>query len=942
MVNSSELINEFLIESFENLSNISDDITRYEQVPSDSDLLNSIYRKVHTVKGSASFLGFKKLQSITHAAENVLDKLRSYELKISPVIIDVLLLSFDNCLEVLREIESAGEEGGGVYEEVISKLRLIEEGKSSSIEKSGERNVKIQNVNERILGEGYKIVLDDQSSLKKAKNAKGTALASKQELNIKIDPKNVEMVKGVGASGASGASVKNEEIVKTNLKDSKHGVKSMEEREAKEPSDESDKGSSKNIADSVVRVNVHLLDKIMNVVGELVLSRNQILQYASKENSPELSRLAQQINVITSDLQNDIMTTRMQPVGTVLGKFERIVRDLSRTQKKKIKLTVIGKDTELDKSLLEAIRDPMTHMIRNSVDHGIEEPDIRLSNGKPEEGNITIRAYHEGGHVIIEITDDGKGINPVVISEKAVQKGLITQEQADRMSEAQILNIIFAPGFSTAEKVTNISGRGVGMDVVKSNVDRIGGTVDLSSVVGEGSRFKMKIPLTLAIVPALIVESHKEVFAIPQINLTELVQLDNDGTSTDRGIEVLHGAEFFRLREELIPIVRLNKLLGLSSSSEIAQEALKPTNVVVVNVDGKSYGLVVDTILDTEEIVVKPLSQKIKSLSKFAGATIMGDGRVALILDIAGIYTEVRHDVTSDNEQQMMADSRNFEGDVDTHEMVMVKLGDERIYGIPLCLVKRLEEFPRDKVEWSADQALVQYAGESLPLINVEKMSGLNGKSTLDIFDKSDLKFVPCVVVSIKNHGFGFVVSEIKDIATTTNTISSETVDRDGLLGTLVVGEKTITVLDIHGVVDKHGVGSKVLKNISVKHKANILLVEDSPLYRKVTEEFLTDNGFAVTTVVNGKEALDLLLGNAIKIDLVISDIEMPIMDGYQMVHKIRQVDKYKKLPVVAVSTRVNDKSKAKGEEAGFTSQLEKLNREEVLGSINNLLGFDK
>jgi two-component system chemotaxis sensor kinase CheA len=701
----------------------------------------------------------------------------------------------------------------------------------------------------------------------------------------------------------------------------------------------SDTGSVKSggITDSVVRVNVQLLDKIMNVVGELVLNRNQILQYANIIDSSDLNRLAQQLNIITTELQTDIMTTRMQPVGTVLLKFERIVRDLARSQNKKIKLEIFGKDTELDKTLLEAIRDPLTHLIRNSIDHGIELPEARKKYGKNEEGRIIIKSYHEGGQVTIEIKDDGKGINPQQILEKALQKGIVGPEQAPKMSARQILNIIFMPGFSTAEQVTNISGRGVGMDVVKSNIEKIGGSVDIISIVGEGTTFKLKIPLTLAIVPALVIQDKNETFAIPQINLVELVRLE--GEESKKQLEILHDSEFFRLRGHLIPIFRLSESLKLKKQSGDGPDD-DFINIVILSAEGRVYGLIVDAILDTEEIVVKPLSKKLKNLSFFAGSTIMGDGRVALIIDALGFFNTVDrgHGQKADHLLAETKELQSYGGE--DQEVLLCSLGDKRNYAIPLMLVNRLEEFPAKDIEWSGDQALMKYGKIPMPLINVEKTLKLKGHSILENANANanEDSNISCVVVKIRNQVFGLVVDTIKDIAISEGGISSESVDRQGLLGTIFVTQKTISLLDIHSIIEMQKLG----KNINTKKfkdtQGRILVVEDSPLYRKVMKDFLEEDGYEVAIAVNGKEGLDFLeRGEAV--DLIISDIEMPIMNGWDLAKEIRSSNnKYSQIPIIAVSTKVSIQDKERGLNVGFTQHLEKLNKEEVLKTVSNYI----
>lgn len=921
---NSELIKEFLLESFENLSSISDELTTYEKNPSDKELLNSIFRKVHTLKGSAGFLGYQKLQELTHASESLLDLIREGEIKINSEYIDLFLQSFDQCIEILKSIETSGKEPSKDYSKIVHKFHeIIQNPKgAAAIEIPAELRL-----------------------------TRGSRLTSKF-----LDEKNTNVVTTTKSSSPDLAKeviiekpIKKEEVIVQKLEEKKIERAVMEVKETKPvetlsvqsvEAESMDSMTSKSaVTDSVVRVNVQLLDKIMNVVGELVLNRNQILQFANVQDSPELNRLSQQLNIITSELQADIMTTRMQPVGSVLSKFERIVRDLARSQGKRIKLEIVGKDTELDKTLLEAIRDPLTHLIRNSVDHGVESPEVRKSRGKNEEGKIIIRSFHEGGQVSIEIKDDGNGIDPQRVLNKAIQKGIVTAEQGKTMSTRQIQNIIFMPGFSTAEQVTNISGRGVGMDVVKSNIEKIGGTVDISSELGEGTTFKLKIPLTLAIVPALVVSDCRETFAIPQISLVELVRIDE---STDHGkIEKLYDSDFFRLRGDLIPIFRLSETLNLSKKIDGYKASYNDgiINIVVLNAEGKIYGLVVDLILDTEEIVVKPLSSELKKLSFFAGATIMGDGKVALILDAVGFYNfaDKGHGQKLEKMNQVLENNNeNLTGD--TQELLVCELADKRHYAIPLLLVNRLEEFRADQIEWTGDQPIIKYGNIPMPLVNLESALNLKGKSVIENAHTNKNQLIPCVVVKVRNHLFGFVVNEIRDIAITDSLIHSDSIDRKGLLGTIFLNQKTITMLDIHAILEDLKIGKAVFGKIKNKNKGRILLVEDSPLYRKIQTDFLEDNGFEVISAVNGQMAIDILQNDS-NFNLIVSDIEMPIMDGWNFAESLRKGNKsFSKIPIIAVSARVSPKDKERSATVGFNEHLEKLNKDELLKSIQNFL----
>jgi len=865
------ILQQFLVESFDNLSNINDDLSQYEKNPSDNEMLNSIYRKVHTLKGSASFLGLNALQEITHAVETILDYVRDGEFQLSTETFDLFLESFDYCHLLLKNVEDSGQEGDVNYSDLLSRLNQV---------LTSPPKVEVN------------IIRDDSLSL----------VSSEEPVKVDVLKEEGNPVKEVGEKQP--VKPKTESADKT--------------REMVEKA----KVSKSNLSDSIVRVNVNLLDKIMNVVGELVITRNQILQYSKLQEDSSLNRYAQQLNTITTELQTDIMTTRMQPVGSVFNKFERIVRDLSRSQGKKVRLTLIGQETELDKTLLEVIKDPMTHLIRNSLDHGLEHPEKREELGKNPEGHLEIKAFHEGGEVIIEIVDDGAGINSEKVKNKALEKGIITESEAASLSSAKIQSLIFAPGFSTAEQVTNISGRGVGMDVVKSNIEKIGGEVEVISKEGKGTTFRLKIPLTLAIVPALVIESGSETFAIHQKNLVELVMLEENDFGK---IENLHNKEFFRLRGELIPIVRLNEVLKLTS----AESAASYINIIVLKAEGRTYGLVVDNILDTQEIVVKPLDRKLKGMSHYAGSTIMGDGRVALIIDAFGFYNQIDNQSNNKDDDHLEVTDTNREADYESMELVLFKLNDKRTYGIPLSLINRLEEIDVNSIEWAGEQAIIRYRGGSMPLLNCEHLLSLEGGHSFKERGETKLN---CIVTTMGGMNFGFIVTEILDIAYNESALETDTIDRDGLLGTVYIDEKLISLLDIYTLVSKTNLGQRVLgSSENIRLQGKVLIVDDSPLFRRVQEDLMRGAGLDVILANNGEEGITVLKANA-DIDLIVTDIEMPVVDGYEFSQEVRAFNE--SIPIIAVSTKIGDSDKVKGREAGFSYHLEKLNKKEVLDTI--------
>jgi len=531
----------------------------------------------------------------------------------------------------------------------------------------------------------------------------------------------------------------------------------------------------------------------MNLVGELVLARNQIVQFTSQSQEPTLLSAAQRINTITTELQESVMKTRMQPIGNVWAKFPRIVHDMAQDLGKQVQLVMEGKSTDLDRTIIEAIKDPLTHLVRNAIDHGIETPAVRRAAGKPEQGTLRLRAFHEGGQVNIEILDDGHGIDIAKVKDKAVQRSLVTPDQATRMTDREVFNLIFLPGFSTAEKVTNVSGRGVGMDVVKTNIEKIGGSVDVLSELGRGTTLKIKIPLTLAIIPALIVTSGGERFAIPQVSLLELVRLE--GQQARAGIETLYGSPIYRLRGQLLPLAYLNREFKLDAAADSAAGASADAivNIVVLQADGRQFGLIVDEINDTEEIVVKPLSKQLKGIACFAGATIMGDGRVALILDVLGIA--LHSNVIAEVREHAVADKGSAQDRADERQtLLLFDAGQNARMAIPLSMVARLEEFPRAQIERSGNQDVVQYRGKILPLIQVANYIPGAGAPLA----QSDPLQV--VVYSEGGRSVGLVVGKINDIVHEALTVKRNAA-QNGILGSAVVQDKVTDLLDVVGVV---------------------------------------------------------------------------------------------------------------------------------------------
>jgi two-component system chemotaxis sensor kinase CheA len=718
-----EVLQEFIVESNENLDELDRSFVAIEANPGDRTRVGAIFRAIHTIKGTSGFLGCTRLEALTHAGEEVLSLVRDGKLSLTPDVTTELLTMVDGVRAILRRLETTGSEGTEDFKEQIVRLKGIA---------AGEMPVHV------------------------------SAPAAAEP-----------------ASAASSAATPSPAPVVAKEHAPEH---------AADPPQGAEHHEATSVVDGTVRVDVGLLDKLMNLVGELVLARNQIIQVGAATGDTTLIGASQRLNLITTELQEGVMKTRMRPIGSVWNKYPRIVRDLSVLCGKSVRLEMTGTETEVDRSLLDAIKDPLVHMLRNSVDHGIETQEARTQKGKAATGVLALRAYHEGGKVNIELTDDGQGIDPERVRAKAIERGVVTPERAGRMSERELVNLVFAAGFSTAEKVSNISGRGVGMDVVKTNIERIGGTVELTSRPGQGTTLKVKIPLTLAIIPALVVHLGAERYAIPQVNLLELVRLEAEQAKT--AIADVHGTAVLRLRGDLLPLVHLRTVLG-EPPPETESEVV---NVVILQADDRPFGLIVDGVSDTEEIVVKPLSRELKRVSTFAGATIMGDGRVALILDVVGVAQ--RANVLSESRERAISlaskgTGLEQQGGAKDALLLLERGGKERL-ALPLDQVSRLEEFARATVERAGDTEVVQYRGEILRLISLDEVLGpCMGGARED--HEAPLQVV---VFTQGGKSVGLVVGRILDIVQD-SIVVKPTGRRHGVSGTAVIDGKVTQMLDV-------------------------------------------------------------------------------------------------------------------------------------------------
>jgi two-component system chemotaxis sensor kinase CheA len=803
-----DLIKEFLIESHENLDRLERDLVELEKDPHDKETLSSIFRTIHTLKGSAGFLGYGQLEAVSHVGENLLSRMREGLLVINPAIAGALLATVDVVRRMLGEIESTGAPEERDYSDLIQLLDRLKDGPDADAgpAPAAEPQQSPPKAEAKAEPKPEAVPKPEPAAAVPAPVAPAAAAEEEPE-HVEDEPEPAEAAAPAAEPAPTATTTAIVPIVAPTAAPAAAAAppapapKAASSAASPAPAaavapmaPEHLEQRSSAASESSIRVDVSLLDKLMNLVGELVLARNQVLQFTSKHADSAFTATAQRLNLITTELQGSAMKTRMQPIGNIWSKLPRVVRDLSASCGKEIRLEMEGKETELDKTIIEAIKDPLTHIVRNSVDHGIETPEVRLERGKAAEGCLKMRAFHEGGQVNIEIIDDGGGIDLDRVKQKAIQRGIISAEHAARMSEHEGLHLIFMPGFSTAEKITNVSGRGVGMDVVKTNIEKIGGTVDLQSQLGKGTTLKIKIPLTLAIIPALIVTSAGERFAIPQISLLELLRLE--AATAREQIESIHGAPVYRLRGKLLPLVYLNRELKLHEAGAAPAED-REVNIVVVQADGHPFGLVVDDINDTQEIVVKPLGKQLKGVGCFAGATIMGDGRVALILDVLGLAQQSRvvaeiHDRNS--RLDSAADARKQQDRKQT--LLLFSAGQGTRMAIPLSMVARLEEFDRSSIEHSGGQPVVRYRGQILPLIQVSQYIPTMGTQA----DADPNSPMQVVVYTENGRSVGLIVGKIDDIVSEVISEKRHSYG-NGILGSIVVQDQVTDLLDVQSVI---------------------------------------------------------------------------------------------------------------------------------------------
>lgn len=855
-----ELLRDFLTETHESLDMVDSELVRFEQEPNNADILANIFRLVHTIKGTCGFLNLPRLATLAHAAENLMSRFRD-GLPVTESAVSLILATLDRIKDILEALERRQIEPDGTDDDLIVRLdAMADTVPRVTSPASGSFN---RPMLERSLKPREASVDELEASFREAPGL--VPAASMHAKPVAADPSKTERADAKAAS----------------------------------PS---------------IRVNVDTLEHLMTMVSELVLTRNQLMELARRHTETEFKLPLQRLSHVTAELQEGVMKTRMQPIGSAWQKLPRLVRDLSADLGKQIELEMQGAETELDRQILDMIKDPLTHMVRNAADHGIELPAERRMAGKLERATIRLTARHEGDHIVIEMSDDGRGLDTDRIRSQALANGLGSEAELDKMSDAQLQRFIFAAGMSTAEAVTSISGRGVGMDVVQNNIDQIGGVIDVKSVPGQGTVFTIKIPLTLAIVSALIVEVDGERFAIPQVAVMELVRVRGDG---EHRVERIKDTPVLRLRNKLLPLLFLRKFLQLGLNAN--QEAEKAF-VVVTQVGTQSFGIVVDRVFHTEEIVVKPLASKLRHIHAFSGNTILGDGAVIMILDPNGIAAAFGSVRASGISFETASESEPEAPDRNKTALLIFRAGSNSPRAVPLSLVTRLEEIDVGSIEMAGGRHVVQYRGHLMPLI-----------CPGDCVRVRESGAQPLLVFSDGVRSMALVVDQIVDIVE--EEFEIEVSDgRPGIIGSAIVKGEATDIVDV-GYFLPVAYADWFGGDPQHRTRRHLLLVDDSAFFRNMLIPVLRAAGYAVTAASSGHEAFGMIRSGR-AFDLIVTDLQMPGMDGIALANALRSEAATAQTPLIALSSMTTPDMIERVRRAGFHDFVGKFDRQGLIAAI--------
>ena len=895
-----ELLEEFLTETVERLDELDVNLVRFEQEPNDAEMLNAIFRLVHTVKGTCGFLGLERLAKLAHAAETLMGQYRDGT-TVTVEGVSAILASIDRIKGILAGLERDGQEPPGSDDDLVVSLQQLAEA-SALVQSEGAWR---------------------GSEAPRADTASGIMSGAPAEATLEELERAWREASGPDTEPAP-LSAPEPEIPAAAADDDQPArkadpVKSDPLEAGPLEAGPLEAGGGDWVARSqTVRVSVDTLEHLMTTVSELVLTRNQLLDLVRRTEESEFKTPLQRLSNVTMELQEGIMKARMQPIANAWQKLPRVVRELSLELGKKIEIDMRGGETELDRQVLELIKDPLTHMVRNSADHGLEAPDQRASAGKAATGRIKLSASQQGGYIVIEIADDGRGLDVEKVRAKALENGLTTLAELDRMSDAEILQFIFKPGFSTASIVTEVSGRGVGMDVVRSNIELINGTVDLESTGPKGATFVIKIPLTLAIMAALIVEVAGMRFAIPQLSAVELVRTGEDA---GHPVELINDTAVLRLRDKLLPLLDLPPLLGLGDRDQSLERVRNSgLTAVVVQVGANLFGVLVDKLFRTEEIVVKPMSSALRHVSMFSGNTILGDGSVIMIID-PNALAAAAGSIDSHTQFANAASSAPAEADENRTSLLLFRSGSKTLKAVPLSLITRLEEIPIDTVEECNGQSVVQYRGALMPLVSMQS----------DRAPRDD-GLQPVLVFTEEDHPAGLIIDEIVDVIEEPLVIDLQA-ETPGVIGAAIIRDQTVEIVDVShylgALFDRH----RARAPAKAERALRLLLVDDSQFFRNMLAPLLSASGYHVTLAASGEEAL-ALKDKGERFDMVISDIDMPGMDGLDLAKHIKADPNWAQIPLIALSSYPSAQLVERSQAAGFESYVGKFDRQTLMHTL--------
>lgn len=943
-----ELLTDFIQESRDHLGDIEAQLLKIEVLGDefDDDLVNTVFRAIHSIKGAAGFLGLSTINRLSHSLENVLGAVRSHKLIPDPFNVDVMLRAADRLRDLIENIQTSNNQN---VEQLVEKLdeifeTTLEGGKSkpskeaaakteasdaSPAKKSSRSQARKANANGTAESKGNIATAEQPSAAPRRRGSSATkskqntidlhntASTTDVSSSTTVSKSAINLIEQSEAGIAEAVSVSGEEPASSNGPENRNG--------------ESNDASAKKLAqpEATIRVGVRVLDRLMNLAGELVLSRNQLLRAIDHRSHDEsgLSPIAAELDQVTTELQEAIMQTRMQPIGNVFNKFPRVLRDLSAQLGKHVTLEMEGSEVEVDKTIVEAIADPLTHLIRNSVDHGVESPEVRAAVGKTPEGLVRLRAFHQAGKVVIEIIDDGAGMDPVKLRNKAIEKGVITAEQASRMSQRDSLALIFAPGFSTAAAITSVSGRGVGMDVVKTNIEKLGGSVEIESVIGKGSTVRILVPLTLAIVPSMIIASGTYRFALPHACIVELVRADGN----EKRIERVSGVEVLRIRGQLLPLVRLRELLAFAPSET---DQITEDQIVIVESNEMRFALAVDQVLDSEEIVVKPLGRHLNNLPLLAGATILGDGKVAMILDAVGISSLAK---LSNSVDESVVNNAGLErsAKAEAQRLLLLSLNAVDHFAVSMDIVNRIERIAANEIEHIGEQKVLKYGERMLPLLEISNV--------LQCSEPLQADHMYAIVYNVYGREVGLLAPILRDIRESTSEVDTHNCPEKAVAGATIIDDRVTRVLDVYSLTEQlHPDWFEKYKELRPKVERNrVLVCEDSSFFRAFLRSTLKDHGYEVFDAADGEEGWELLCKTP-DIHALVTDIEMPRLGGFDLTERIRKDPRFASIPVVALTSLADDESIRRGLAVGVDEYQVKMNKPVLLETVARLIASRK